>query len=120
MDSKMNQNMINSYVEKISDHFGNHDWVFQQDNAPIHNAKATIGWFTRKNIDLMKWPPLSPNLNPIENLWGILARSVYADEKQYETSDALRKSIKQELSNFDIQELRKVVESMPNRIFEVL
>ena len=43
--------------------------IFQQDNAPCHTARATRDFFERHNISLLKTPPESPDLNPIENLW---------------------------------------------------
>jgi transposase len=43
--------------------------IFMQDNASIHNAHIVRDWFVEQGIELMDWPPYSPNLNPIENLW---------------------------------------------------
>ena len=31
----------------------------------------------------MNWPPLSPDLNPVENLWADMSRIIYRDGKQY-------------------------------------
>jgi len=59
------------------------NWIFQQDNAPIHASKETKTWLDLKKINLLEWPAYSPDLNPIENLWGIMARRVYANGKQY-------------------------------------
>ena len=43
--------------------------IFQQDNTPCHTARATRDFFKKHNILLLKTPPESPDLNPIENLW---------------------------------------------------
>ena len=50
-------------------------WVLQQDNDPAHNmASSTVAsWNTQhaSAIQLLQdWPPNSPDLSPIENIWG--------------------------------------------------
>jgi DDE superfamily endonuclease len=40
--------------------------VFMQDNASIHTAKVITNWFKEQGIEVVKWPPISPDLNPIE------------------------------------------------------
>lgn len=95
-------------------------WTFQQDNASIHVSKETCEWFRRKNIKQLDWPACSPDLNPIENLWGILTRRIYGNNKQYDTVDELKTAILREWENINKDLLKKLVDSMPDRLFECI
>src|SRR5688572_20858153 len=55
--------------------------VFQQDGARAHTSAVSRAWLN-ENIPnyIENWPPNSPDLSPIENLWSIiLPSSVYKD-----------------------------------------
>lgn len=94
--------------------------IFQQDNAPIHTARSTITWLEERNIEILPWPALSPDLNPIENLWGILTRRVYKNGKQFNTLNELKNAILNEWDQISLEEVRNLIMSMPNRIFSVI
>ncbi len=44
------------------------DGYFQEDNEPCHKAQIISDWFLEHDNEftLLKWPPHSPDLNPIE------------------------------------------------------
>ncbi|KAJ5556535.1 hypothetical protein N7494_000450 [Penicillium frequentans] len=51
--------------------------IFQQDNASVHTAHVVRDWLADQDFEIMAWPPYSPDLNPIENLWSLLKAKIY-------------------------------------------
>jgi len=45
---------------------------FQQDNAPIDNARITLEFLEENIIVLLKLPASSPDMSPFENIWNIV------------------------------------------------
>lgn len=105
---------------KFTDIFGPNRWVFQQDNAPIHTARAVKAWIDEQNVELLLWPPYSPDMNLIENIWGWLVRKVYASGRQFEDRESLIMSIRSAWSEISLDYIKKLYDSMPNRVFEVI
>lgn len=95
-------------------------YTFQQDNAAIHSSSLTKNWFRTKNIKVLEWPACSPDVNPMENLWGILSQRIYSGNRQYETIDSLKAAIQNEWVNIDKNLLQKLVLSMNSRIFDLI
>ncbi len=68
---------------------------FQQDNAPCHKAQIISDWFLEHDNEftLLKCPPQSPDLNPIEHLWDVVEREIHIMDVQPTNLQQLRDAI---------------------------
>lgn len=91
---------------------------FQQDNAPCHKSALTMTWFRENEIELLKWPAQSPDLNPIEHLWGLLKRRVR--RHTISNKEDLKRCLRLEWSSITTEDCDKLVRSIPKRISAVI
>ena len=82
---------------------------FQHDSAPCHTAKKVKKFLQDHQIDLIKWPGNSPDLNPIENCWSYMKRKLQGANTS--SISTLKEAIKK---------MWVLSASMPNRIKSVL
>ncbi len=73
--------------------FKDADFIFQQNLAPAHTAKSTKSWLNDYGVGVLDWPANSPDLNPIENLWGIVKRKMR--KKRPKNADELKATVKE-------------------------
>ncbi|UYV65039.1 hypothetical protein LAZ67_3002889 [Cordylochernes scorpioides] len=50
--------------------------LYQQDNARPHTAR--ISQQALQDVQMLPWPPYSPDLSPIEHVWDIIGRRLHA------------------------------------------
>ena len=96
--------------------------IFQQDGAPAHTSKRSQEWlknnmpgFWTKEV----WPPNSPDLNPIENLWAILQTKLDAMER-VTNQKVLEKQLVLAWKEVLPEILEKVIAGMSGRISKCL
>lgn len=98
-------------------------WVLQQDNDPTHRAAAGVIGASREGASgrvalLQGWPPCSPDLSPIENVWAILDERVQGkgctDIRQFE------KAVRAELAAFPKAIIKSMYEGMDQRMRDVI
>lgn len=90
-------------------------WVFQQDNASVHTSNLTKKWFVDNSVSVLDWPAKSPDLNIIENLWGVLARRVFKDGRQYSSKKELQDGILVAWRSITEDYLGRLYKSIPNK-----
>ncbi len=78
MDSKKYLQILEDEFLPIAEESLGFDWVFQQDNARAHVANNVQNFLHTKLPDVLLWPPRSPDISPIENLWGRVKQKVYS------------------------------------------
>ncbi len=98
--------------------YGDADFIFQQDLAPAHTAKGTKSWFNDHGVTVLDWPANSPDLNPIENLWGIVKRKMR--DTRPNNADELKATIKATWASMPPQQCHKLISSMPRQIEAVI
>ncbi len=98
--------------------YGDADFIFQPDLAPAHTAKGTKSWFNDHGVTVLDWPANSPDLNPIENLWGIVKRKMR--DTRPNNADDLKAAIKATWASIPPQQCHKLITSMPHRIEAVI
>ena len=63
-----------SLVPFIREYYPHHHRL-QQDNDPKHTSRWAQSYFTSNRINWWRTSPSSPDLNPIENVWGSTSKS---------------------------------------------
>lgn len=120
MDSAEYIQVLGAHLKPFWDHIFEEGICFQQDNAAIHTSRATQAWLASKNIQYLEWPACSLDQNPMENLWGIIVRRVYANNRQYQSVHSLKEAIEVAWNSIEEGTMQNLIQSMPNRIFQLI
>lgn len=120
MNSGDYQKVLGDTLLPFKRRFRRVSFTFQQDNASIHVSRDTLNWFASNNVSLLEWPARSPDLNPMENLWGIMVRRIYENNRQFQSIEDLKAAILNAWNQIEINTISNLIASMENRIFHVI
>lgn len=90
--------------------------ILQQDNARCHTSARTRGFLQEHQVQLLDWPPYSPDMNLIENVWSLLKAKVA--QQATTTREQLIQRVQEIWTTDDelSQMCRDIFDSMPNRV----
>jgi len=92
-------------------------WILQQDNARPHADARTMA-FLRQEMGgrLLEWPPASPDLSWIENLWAWMEKELRKHCSHFKTVQELRTALTDVHKRIPRAHLTHYVSSMPGRL----
>lgn len=93
-------------------------FIWMHDNAPAHRAQSVHEHFADHQIRLLRWPSNSPDLNPIENMWGFIVQNM--PRNGITTADQLWHRLQQFWAAIPAQHVQNLIDSMPRRLRQVI
>ncbi|UYV75065.1 GTF2IRD2 [Cordylochernes scorpioides] len=91
--------------------------LYQQDNARPHTAR--ISQQALQDVQMLPWPPYSPDLSPIEHVWDIIGRRLHA-LPQPRLEDELWQMVEREWRAIPQDAIRTLIDSLPRRVAECI
>lgn len=115
-----------SYLKTIEDYciakgnkmFGEGKWRLEQDNARPHLVKPVKDLLTAKKVSLVEHPAWSPDLNPIEKIWGWLKDCV--NVVTYKNCDELVEAVNKVWNSLTLDRMNKVIDHQMTIIPKIL
>ncbi|UYV67223.1 K02A2.6-like, partial [Cordylochernes scorpioides] len=86
--------------------------LYQQDNARPHTAR--ISQQALQDVQMLPWPPYSPDLSPIEHVWDIIGRRLHA-LPQPRSEDELWQMVEREWRAIPQDAIRTLIDALPRR-----
>ena len=110
MDSYLYENILFTNILPLHKE-GNY---FQQDNNSSHKAKNIKEFFKDYDINILPWPSNSPDLNLIENIWGLIKNKMSKIENL--TNDNFLTNLEESLKSIKNETIINLYDSMQKRM----
>lgn len=111
--------ILEEHVMPFAPFFDN-GMILMQDNARPHTARITQNYLADVGIEVMDWPALSPDLNPIEHIWDELKKRVRSRSPPPENIQSLKAAVVEEWEVIPQETIQKLIRSMQNRLQETI
>ena len=90
------------------------------DNAPVHRAHTAEDYNDQNEVTSMEWPAKSPDFNTIENIWLYMKRELQKSAVDITTKNDLLREIQSVWRNIELDYIRNLYQSIPNRLNTVI
>ena len=91
--------------------------IYQHDGAAPHTASIVNTYFSEREIEVISWPPVSPDLNLIESIWSVLKSKL---KKTYVSREDLIEDIINSYNLIPSDYIKNLYSSMRRRIEAVI
>lgn len=108
------EEILEPYVRLFRGAYGS-DFLFMDDNARPHRANLVDEFLESEDIQRMAWPAKPPDLNPIENLWDYLGRTIARRHPPPTDVNAVKTALLEEWSLIPQTVINNVIASMKTR-----
>ena len=99
----------------VAKHFPDGEYMFMDDGASIHTAHIIREYKEAQSVKTLVWPPKSPDLNPIENLWHILKLKIRHRISEINSNNDLGRIVREEWARIGPHYVQGLYRSMPRR-----
>ena len=101
---------------EMFDSLQNKDYLFMQDGAPAHKSDLTALFLQKRCSYISCWPANSPDLNPIEHLWGAMKRIIQGKIDEINNKEDLMNVVTEVWDSFPQETIDRIVLSFTGRL----
>ena len=67
-----NIGILNNSLDELREILKSNHFAPQMDNCRVHWSLEALQFYKDNEITVTDWPPYSPDLNPIDNVWAFI------------------------------------------------